>query len=45
MPLGPEAVGGEWPGTIRSTVEAMSEDEGLALADKIAELYASLDPP
>jgi hypothetical protein len=45
LPPGPEAAEGEWPGTITATIEAMSEEEALALADKILELHASLGSP
>ena len=45
VPPGPEAAEGEWPGTITATIEAMSEEEAQALADRMLELHASLGSP
>jgi hypothetical protein len=35
----PETVKGEWPGTVVSTLRAMSDEEARALAAKIERLY------
>ncbi len=39
---GPEAAEGEWPGTVVSTLKAMSEAEARELAAKIKRLYERL---
>ena len=45
VPPGPETAGDEYPGgNFRSTIEVMSDEEAEAIADRIKELHASLDP-
>jgi hypothetical protein len=42
VPPGPEAARGEWPGTVVSTLRAMSGEEARELAARIQRLYAGL---
>lgn len=41
----PETVEGEWPGTVVSTLRAMSDEEAGALAARIKQIYANLGAP